>query len=264
MFEEGRAMFFMARFSMKNYLIIIEYDGTRYFGWQRQKDNGKMPTIQGTIENSLKRIFAKKIVLTGSGRTDTGVHARGQAASFKVTSGIPPEGIQRALNTYLPDDILVRKIKEVPLSFNARHSACKKRYRYTILNQDWNTPLQRYYAAHWPYRLDLRKMKQAARLIKGEHDFSAIVLTGKGNKVRRIHEIKISQKINFIYIDITGNGFLYKMVRRITGILLGAGSGRIKLADVRKLVSGVNPGCNIKTAPAYGLTLEEVIYSIGI
>ena len=245
---------------MKNYKIIIEYDGTNYYGWQRQKDNGKMPTIQGTIENSLKRIFSKKVILTGSGRTDTGVHARGQTASFKVAAGIPPDGIQRALNTYLPDDILITNIAQVPLSFNARFSARKKKYRYTILNQELTAPFHRYYTAHWPYRLDLRLMKQAARLICGEHDFSAVVLNGSKNKVRRIYNIDIIRDKNLVHIDITGNGFLYRMVRRIAGILLGVGSGKIKIAEVKKLVSGIKTEINIQTAPATGLTLMEVIY----
>lgn len=210
---------------MRNFKLTIEYDGTNYFGWQRQADDKRLPTIQGALEKTLKRLFNKKVSVTGSGRTDTGVHALGQVASFKVKTDIPAKNILRALNTYLPEDILVKDIKEVPLSFNARFNAKRKWYRYTIIQG--HSVFDRHYSAYCPYRLDLRLMRQAGKKME--------------------HKINISKNGKFIHIDVIGKGFLYKMVRRIAGILINVGRGK-------------KIGPQIQTAPARGLMLMKVYY----
>lgn len=207
---------------MRNFKLTIEYDGTNYLGWQRQT-NGD--TIQGKLENALQRLFNRKVSLAGSGRTDSGVHALGQVASFKTETDIPLKNILRALNTYLPEDIFIKDIKEVPLSFHARFSVKKKWYRYTIIRR--HSVFNRYYAVYYPYKLDIRLMKRAGRTLK--------------------HTINISSNGDFIYIDVIGRGFLYKMVRKITGMLLNTGRGK-------------EIGQKGKTAPAKGLTLMKVYY----
>lgn len=255
---------------MRNFKITIEYDGTSYYGWQRQNDEKKMVTVQGVLEKALQRIFNKKISVTASGRTDTGVHAFGQAASFKVNSAparrggvntkIPLQNILRALNTYLPEDIVVKEIKDAPLSFSARFSAKKKWYRYNILNDRLPSVFNRYYMVHYPYKLNVALMKQAGRIIKGRHDFSAIVLGDAKGKIKEVYKLGIKKEGEFIYIDIVGNSFLYKMVRRIVGILIGVGRGKINIEDVKKLISGKKIDSEIQTAPAKGLALMRVYY----
>lgn len=227
---------------MRNFKITIEYDGTNYFGWQRQADIKNLPTVQGALEKAIQRLFGKKVSIVGSGRTDTGVHALGQAASFKVNTDIPAKNILRALNTYLPEDILVKDIKEVLLSFNARFNAKKKWYRYTIL--DKLSTFNRYYAVYYPYKFDIRLMKRAGRVMEG----------------RRVYKINISNNREFIYIDVIGKGFLYKMVRRIAGILTDVGRKKINIEDVKQLVSGKRIDREIQTAPAKGLMLMRVYY----
>lgn len=233
---------------MKNFKFTIEYDGTNYFGWQRQSDNKKFPTIQGTLEKALQKIFNKRITVTASGRTDTGVHALGQVGSFKVSTKIPASNILRALNTYLPEDIVVKDIKQVPLSFNPRFNAKKKWYRYTILHR--SSVFNRHYAVYYPYEINLRLMRQAGRIMKGRHKMF----------MRKIHKVDLKKNGEFIYIDIIGEGFLYKMVRRIVGILIDVGRGKIKMEDVDRLISGYKIGSEIQTAPARGLMLMKVYY----
>ena len=245
---------------MRTYKITVEYDGTNYNGWQVQKDEKNLATIQGELENVFQRILCKKIKITGSGRTDTGVHAKAQCASFKSDTKIPLWKIQKAVNTYLPEDIRVKAIKKVRDSFNARFSAEKKWYRYVILNQKVLSPINRYYSLHCPYKLDIKVMKKAAGILKGRHDFSGIVLTNDEDKVRNIYKLKVFEKNGFILIDIVGNGFLYKMARRITGVLLDAGRGKIGIDDVRGLLSRKKAKIDIQTAPAHGLTLMKVYY----
>lgn len=245
---------------MKNFKIILEYDGTNYNGWQRQDGDKKISTVQGVVEGVLKKVFCKKVSVTGSGRTDSGVHAVGQCASFKVNTKIPISKIFRAVNTYLPEDIVVKEIKKVHLSFNARFGAKRKWYRYVIVNKKFRAAIDRNYAVHYPYKLDVNLMKKAAKIIKGRHDFSAIVLRHEGNNIRKIFDIKIFRNKDYVYFDITGNGFLYKMARRIAGVLIDVGRSKIDIEDVKKLISGNKLGSEIQTAPAKGLVLMKVYY----
>lgn len=243
---------------MKNFKITLEYDGTNFYGWQRQKDEKRFRTVQGEIEKVLHKIFCKKVSLTASGRTDAGVHAFGQIASFKVNTKIPEQNILRAINTYFPEDISAKKIEEMQVSFNARFSAKKKWYRYTIINKKLPSVFDRFYSAHYSYPLNIKLMKQAGNIIKGKHNFSAIALGG--GKERKIYKLDIKKEDDFIYVDIIGNGFLYKMVRRIVGILIDVGRGKINIDDVKDLVSGKKIASEVQTAPAKGLALVRVYY----
>lgn len=245
---------------MRNFKIAVEYDGTDYFGWQRQKDNRKNPTIQHEVEKAFFSVFHKKAAVTASGRTDTGVHALGQCASFRVDTKIPAFNILRAVNTCLPEDIVVTEVKEVPLLFNARFNAKKKWYRYTIINRKIPSAVQRDFMFHCPYRLDVKLMRKAGRIIKGRHDFSTVIPCGDGDKIRKIYKIGVTKEKDFLCIDIIGNGFLYKMARRIVGILLDAGRGKIGLDDVKRLMSGKKISQEIQIAPAKGLCLMKVYY----
>lgn len=245
---------------MKNIRLTIEYDGTSYFGWQIQKNKRKSPTIQGAIEIAIKRVFGHRIPLIASGRTDTGVHALGQIANFKVNTRLTQLEIQKALNRYLPEDILIKEVSEVPIEFHARYKARRKWYRYTILTSDLSSVFHRYCVFHYPYLLDLTLMKKASKLLKGKHDFSRIGCGREKGKVREIYSLDVKRDGNFIYIDVIGNGFLYKMVRRLVGILIDVGRGKISLEDVRRILSGDNSHFSVQTAPANGLTLMKVEY----
>jgi len=245
---------------MKNYKIIVEYDGTNFNGWQVQSNNKKLSTVQGELEKVFQKILCEKVHITGSGRTDAGVHAEGQCASFKSNTKIPLKNILQAVNTYLPEAIRIKKIATVPDSFNARFSAKKKWYRYIIQNKKIFSPLKRYYSTYHPYELNIQLMKKAANIIKGKNDFSGIVQTKEENKIRNIYKLNITKKDDFIYIDVMGDGFLYKMVRRIVGILLNVGRGKIGIDDVKNIIFNKKTNIDIQTAPANGLFLMKVYY----
>jgi len=259
---------------MRNFRLIIEYDGTNYSGWQKQKKGGDLITVQGSIEKIIRRIFGDKISLIGAGRTDRGVHALGQVGNFKARTKLKPFDIRNAINAYLPDDILIREVKEMSLEFHSRFNAVKKWYRYTILrsqkiNLDFGSDVQipsvffRNFALYYPYPLNLGLIKEALKLVKGRHNFSGIAC-GKidRNTVREIYKSRFKSTDNFIYIDIIGNGFLYKMVRRIIGMLIDAGRGKITLDNVRNILLGDQHNFHIKTMPACGLCLMQVFYSV--
>lgn len=245
---------------MKNFKLTIEYDGTNYFGWQRQGSSKKFPTVQGAIEKCMRRIFKKNVSLIGSGRTDTGVHAQGQVANFKVDTRLTSLEIQKALNAYLPDDILIKEVVNVSSLFHARYGVKNKWYRYTILNSNLPSVLQRNYILNYPYNLDISIMKKASKYFRGKHDFSKIGCIRYKNSVREIYNLEVNKKGRFIYIDVTGNGFLYKMVRRIVGMLIDVGRGKIDILDIKKIFSNSNFNYSVQTVKACGLCLMKVEY----
>jgi len=245
---------------MKNFKLIVEYDGTSYCGWQRQREHKSYSTVQGELEKALERLFNKRVCAEGSGRTDTGVHAIGQVASFRVDTKIPATNILKALNTYLPYDIAIKEIKEVPPHFHARFSAKKKWYRYTILNRALRPIFDRQYVTHIPYALNVSLMKKAGKIFEGKHDFSTVALRAGNNKVKEVHKVKIANSGDYIYIDIIGSGFLYKMARRITSVLIDVGRMATDWKDVKLLIVGKKIGKEVMTAPAGGLTLMKVYY----
>ncbi|NLZ25188.1 MAG: tRNA pseudouridine(38-40) synthase TruA [Clostridiales bacterium] len=243
------------------YLITVEYDGTNYVGWQKQT-NGI--SVQEVLENALGRLFSKDTPCTAAGRTDAGVHALAQAVHFDADTSIPTEKIPFALNTLLPDDISVKSIREVPGDFNARYSAKKKTYRYSIYVSPHRLPLLERTHAHCVKPLDIDEMKKAAEHIKGEHDFSAFEAAGAvvKSKVRTIYSLNIEQKGNEVTITVTGNGFLYNMVRIIAGTLMYVGLHKLSADDVKTIIDSRDRTAAGKTLPAKGLMLVSVEYEI--
>jgi tRNA pseudouridine38-40 synthase len=234
--------------------LVVEYDGTSLSGWQRQP-NG--PSVQQHLEEALAQLLQHETQVTGASRTDAGVHARGQVASFRTERTIPLHGIRRGLNSLLPDAIAIRDAAEVGEEFHPRFSATGKHYRYTILTRADRSPLQSR-AWHHPEPLDLARMQDAAGALSGEHDFSAFRAAGCTAKttLRRVDEIAVTAAGELVSIDVRGNAFLRQMVRIIVGTLVD-GFTRAQVAEI--LASGDRTRAG-QTAPAHGLELVEVNY----
>jgi len=249
---------------MRTFKLTLEYDGTSFKGWQVQSPRQR--TVQGEIEKALKRIFGKNIRLTGSGRTDTGVHAKGQVASFKSATKMPVDEILRALNGNLPPDIVVLVARETTAHFHARYDVRSKTYQYLILNQPVRPCLQRQTCWHVPQKLNLSRMRQEAQFLVGKHDFRAFMASDPAerdshkNTVRRVKHLEITRKKDLITISIEANGFLYKMVRNIVGTLVAAGKGQIPKGKVKDILKKKDRTLAAGTAPAQGLFLEEAKY----
>jgi tRNA pseudouridine38-40 synthase len=244
---------------MRNIKIIIEYDGTNYSGWQKQK-NGI--SIQEVIENAASVVLKEKISLTGSSRTDAGVHAKGQVANFYSNSNIPSDKIPFAINSKLPHDIAVMSAQDVPHDFHSRYDSCGKLYSYTILNRKIPPVLMRNYISHCPYKLDFSLMEKASDAFVGTHDFSAFKSSGSSVKtaIRTVEFLKLEKNDDIIRFYIKANGFLYNMVRIIAGTLIDIGRGKIVLSDLSNIIESKNRNLSGKTAPASGLCLEKVFY----
>ena len=244
---------------MRNLRLEICYDGTRYRGWQRLP--GRDDTIQGKLETALSRILGEPIEVTGSGRTDAGVHARGQVANFHCKSAMAPEEVLTNLRRYLPEDIGIYSCKEVSPRFHARLNAREKTYCYRIWNSEGPCVFARRFVAVMPEKLDLEAMKQAAGLLLGEHDFSAFCGNAKMKKstVRELYAIDISRQGEEIRIRFTGNGFLYNMVRILTGTLIEVGRKQRSPETIPALFGAKREEAGF-LAPAQGLCLEEVVY----
>ena len=248
---------------MRNIKLTIEYDGTNYCGWQVQ-ENG--PSIQAEIEKALQVTTGEKIRINGSGRTDAGVHARGQVANFTTGSTIPQEKFAYALNSLLPRDIVIKDSVEVPADFHARYSAVGKKYSYLVVNSKFPSALLRNYAYHTGYceRLDIDRIEKGAEAFIGTYDFLGFMSTGSkvSDTVRTIYELSIKKEKELIRFNYKGNGFLYNMVRIITGTLLYAGIGKIKPEDIKEIIMSKNRDRAGITVPACGLYLEEVYYNL--
>ncbi len=245
---------------MPVYKALIQYDGTRYRGWQSQK-NGEN-TIQGKIVSVLSRLAEKPVEVQGSGRTDAGVHARGQVISFALEDFWDPGELLAAMNRYLPEDIGVLSIEEAPDRFHARLCARGKTYLYRI----WNSSLPNVFERKWmdtiSEPLNTEAMAEAASYFLGTHDFAAFCAVKKKKKstVRTIHEIRIEREGDEVRIWVTGDGFLHHMVRILVGTLVEAGLGRREGCEIPKLFAeGIRAQAGI-TMPARGLTLWEVYY----
>lgn len=244
---------------MRRIHLIVEYDGTRYAGWQRQIN---ALAVQQVIEEKLKKLTGETIVITGASRTDAGVHAMGQSVHFDTASRIPADKFSFALNTMLPADIRIRYSEEVSPDFHARFSTRGKRYRYLMYDAPHAGALNRNTHAHIIYPLDEVAMDQAAKTLIGTHDFAAFAASGSIVKdtVRTIYRADITRDDHDIKLIIEGSGFLYNMVRIIAGTLIGIGSGKIAPdAFTRAIETGNRLDLGI-TAPAHGLTLMEVFY----
>lgn len=241
--------------------LVIEYDGTAYGGWQRQKN---APSIQQEVEEALERALGLHCRVTGAGRTDAGVHAYGQTAHFDTPLHIPADRYAYILNGKLPPDIRIVRSWEAEEGFHARRSAKGKHYRYTIYQAPHGSALERNTSMHIPQALDVREMQKAAQALVGEHDFSAFRTEGSNivGTVRTIYRLEVRQQGNHIYIDVWGNGFLYNMVRIIAGTLVAVGKGKIPaqaMGDILKSKDRTRAGA---TAPAKGLAMCEVFYAL--
>lgn len=249
----------------RNIKLTIEYDGTDFQGWQIQSN---CRTVQGSIEDALKIIFKKKIRLYGSGRTDSGVHAIGQVANFKVRTSMDIDEITNALNGNLPKDIAVIKTEEVAKDFHSQYSAKIKTYRYTILYRKTRCAQQKNFCLHYPNSLNISAMRKEAKNLLGKNDFKSFQASDpskrsknlKENTVRTISNISIKKKSDLITIEVTANGFLYKMVRNIVGTLLEVGRGKLERGSIRKILAKKDRNCAAYTAKAHGLTLVNVKY----
>ncbi|MEL7570078.1 MAG: tRNA pseudouridine(38-40) synthase TruA [Eubacteriaceae bacterium] len=244
---------------MRNIQLIIEYDGSNYCGWQRQ-NNGV--SIQQKIEEALEIISGEKLSITGAGRTDAGVHAFAQSANFYIESKIPIEKFPFALNSALPADIAVIRAYERDESFNSRYSAKEKTYIYKIYNRRIPSPFYCKYAYHCPIDINLEKMVQASKQIIGKHDFASFMATGGQVKstVREVYDIDINKQDDIITISVRGNGFLYNMVRIISGTLLYAGIGKIDPAYIENIIKSKDRTQAGITLPACGLYLKDIVY----
>lgn len=261
---------------LRNLKLEIEYDGTNYCGWQIQNSRQSIvrspqkKTIQETIEKSLQKILQEKIKLIASGRTDAGVHALAQVANFTTNSKIPPDKLQHALNSILPDDIVINKLKEAGTDFHSRFSARSKIYRYLVLSRSYPCVFLKNRVHFCPYPLNVELMRQEAGLLMGEHDFKAFCASGGASKstIRTIKDISVSMSNYALYaaryplvvIDIEANGFLYNMVRGIVGTLLDIGRGRLEKGHIKKMLRLRNRKLCGVTAPAKGLYLVKVKY----
>ena len=245
---------------MRKLKILIEYEGTRYNGWQIQP-NGL--GIQEVLQNKLKKITKKKITVIASGRTDAGVHAEGQVAHFRTTSLMTPREFLKALNSLLPSDIVVKKVEDVSLDFHAQLFATRKIYRYTLLNRDYPTALQ-CRQAHYiaTPTLNVTAMRKAAHVLVGRKDFKSFQGSGCSAKttVREIFKLTVAKKESFIQITVDGNGFLKYMVRNIVGTLIEIGSGKLMPEQMKTILNSKNRRLAGPTAPSRGLCLVKVFY----
>lgn len=244
---------------MKNIKLTIEFDGTNYAGWQRQKN---INTVQETMEKAISDLTGENTELIGSSRTDAGVHARGFVANFKTDSSIPAIKFREALNCRLPDDIIILSSEEMPLDFHARYSSKGKKYSYTILNRWQPAAINRNYIYHIKSNLDVASMMEASKYFIGTHDFSAFRSTGSSVKTteRTIYESEVIMQGDKIIYIVHGNGFLYNMVRTMVGTLLNVGLKKNSPEDIKYILLSKDRSKAGQCVPGCGLCLEEVYY----
>ncbi|MPQ33677.1 tRNA pseudouridine(38-40) synthase TruA [Clostridium estertheticum] len=244
---------------MRNIKIIIEYDGTNYSGWQRQNN---VMTIQEKIESAIEELTGEKTQITGSSRTDAGVHANGYTGNFYTNSKIVIEKFTGAINSKLPRDIVILQSFEVPYEFHSRYNSMGKMYSYTIINRRQAVAVGRDYIYHHKQILDVEAMQIGAQYFMGTHDFSAFKNLGSSAKtsVRTISRLDIVKNEEIIKIYIAADGFLYNMVRIIVGALIRVGEGKIKPSEIKDIIESKQRSKAGKSVPANGLCLEEVFY----
>ncbi len=258
---------------MRTFKLLLAYDGTDFAGWQVQPD---APTIQGTLQLCIGRITGENVLPQGSGRTDAGVHARGQVASVMLQSPIPPENLGKALNDVLPPAIRVLRVEQVPNDFHARKSAQAKTYQYRIFRSDVVSPFGARYVWHYPYPLDEAAMAEAADAFCGEHDFTSFAAVdpergkpepasggGKGNvrgNLRTVLESSWRRDGDELIYRVRGRGFLHHMVRNLVGTFILVGKGTLRREDLMRILAARSRSAAGATAPASGLCLQDVEY----
>ena len=241
---------------MRRIKLVVAYDGTEYCGFQVQ-NNG--PTIEGELNKVLSELFKEDIRVIGASRTDSGVHAYCNVAVFDTEARMPAEKMVYAINQRLPEDIRVQESSEVAADFHPRHTDSRKTYEYRIYNAAVQNPMKRRYALWNYYKLDVEKMKEAATHLVGEHDFKSFCSadTQVESTVRTVYEVAVTQSGEDIVISVSGNGFLYNMVRIIAGTLLEVGKGRIEPNEMPRILEAKNRQASGPTAPPHGLTLVK-------
>lgn len=245
---------------MKRVKLTIAYDGTNYCGWQIQP-NGI--TIEEVVNKALRKLTGENITVIGASRTDSGVHAMGNVAVFDTETTIPSDRIAMAINRILPEDIVVVKSEEVALDFHPRYCDCEKTYEYHIVNTRTLIPTKRLTNYFVSYELDIDKMREGAAYLLGEHDFASFcnIKTDVENTVRTVKELEILKNNEEITIRISGNGFLYNMVRIIVGTLIRVGRGFYQPEQVKEILEAKNRKAAGVTAPPHGLMLMEIRYN---
>ena len=245
---------------MRNIKLVIEYDGRKFGGWQKQPNK---LNIQGEIERAIEELTGEKVNLIASGRTDRGVHAFGQVANFKMQNEkIPIEKIAIALNSKLKNSIRIQLAEEVYEKFHSRYSVHSKTYKYVINNSKYGSAIFREFEYHFPIKLNVKDMKRAIKYFEGEHDFKAFKASGTSSKssVRTIYKAEVIYNEPRIEIYLTGNGFLYNMVRIIAGTLLDVGLGKINAEEIPSIIESGDRKLAGKTLPPHGLYLMKVEY----
>lgn len=245
---------------MKRVKLIVAYDGTNYKGWQVQP-NGV--TIEEVLNRELSELLGEEIVVSGASRTDSGVHSLGNVAVFDTETRMPAEKISFALNQRLPEDIVVQGSCEVPDDWHPRFVSSRKTYEYRILNRTFRMPTRRLDTYFYHYPLNVEKMKEAASYLVGEHDFKSFCAVGAQVKttVRTIYACDVLQENDIITIRVTGNGFLYNMVRIIAGTLIKVGGGELPPEAVKEILAACDRNAAGPTAPAHGLTMMGIEYA---
>lgn len=245
--------------SERRYKIVLEYEGTSFHGWEKQKG---LRTVQDTVEQAIELVTGKPIKVSASGRTDAGVHALGQVASFSLATRLTPEQLGRAINAYLPPDVAIRSLRKVPGTFHPRYSARKKHYRYRLLLGKERAPLRRRFVHRVKGNLELEQMRKAADYLKGRHDFAAFCTEASrmNNTVRRLYRLSIRKQADEVWVDLVADGFLYNMVRAIVGTLLQVGKGKLSPTAVGRILASKDRRRAGPTAPAKGLCLLRVSY----
>jgi tRNA pseudouridine38-40 synthase len=247
--------------ALRTFRAVLAYDGTRHHGWQWQKN---APTVQGALEEALLKIVRRRVSVVAAGRTDAGVHARGQVVSFILppSARLGAGALQKALNAILPRSIRVKGLSPAPKDFHARRDAKRKRYAYRIYDGPVMPPLERLYALHSPVRLDCATMREALRRLVGKHDFAAFRAAGSPTKtsVRTLYRASLARRGCRITMRFEADGFLRHMVRNIVGTLLMAGRGELAPKYMTEILRSRDRGRAGPTAPPEGLVLEKVMF----
>ncbi len=244
---------------MRNLKLTIEYNGAEFFGWQKQKN---CRTVQEEIEKAFLTLTGENVSVEGSGRTDKGVHALGQVASVQTSNIMPTKNFKIALNDLLPKDIFIKKVEEVDQNFQARFSAKRKTYKYIVCVGGERGAINNSLIAYYPYKVDIEKMREVAKLLIGKHNFKGFCSSDASvtNFEREIYDLKINKKNRMYTFLVCGNGFLYNMVRIIVGTLLDVGRGKLSVERVKNALETGNRNNSGQTMPACGLYLKNVEY----
>lgn len=244
---------------MRRIKLTVAYDGTNYSGWQAQNN---AVTIEGVLNKVLSRLLKEEIIVIGASRTDAGVHSMGNIAVFDTESTIPGERFLYVVNQKLPEDIVVVHSEEVPLDWHPRHQNSRKTYEYHIYNSKIPSPIKRLYTNFVSFDLDVNLMKEGAKYLVGEHDFAGFcsIKTSAKTTVRTIYDLQVEERGDEIVIRVTGNGFLYNMVRIIAGVLIRVGRGFYPPEKVKELLDGQERTGEAITAPPQGLCLIGIEY----